>query len=62
MQRKVRPLRRRFDDELIGLLLELKWWNRSPEEIQRLIPVLTDSNLEYVKNRLKGILYDNESV
>lgn len=57
-----RPLRRRFDDELIGLLLELKWWNRSPEEIQRLIPVLTDSNLEYVKNRQKGILYDNESV
>ena len=51
-----KPLRKRFDDEMTGLLLELKWWDRSPEEIQSLIPLLTDSDLSTVKNRIRSIL------
>lgn len=51
-----KPLRKRFDDEMTGLLLKLKWWDRSPEEIQSLIPLLTDSDLSTVKNRIRSIL------
>ena len=51
-----KPLRKRFDDEMTGLLLELKWWDRSPEEIQSLIPLLTDSDLSTVKNRIRSII------
>jgi len=46
-------IRKRFDDEMISLLLEFKWWDKSIEEIQSLIPLLTSSDLEMVKNELK---------
>ena len=49
-------LRKRFDDELIDLLLRFKWWDRSIEEINCLIPLLTDSDLQKVKARLKSML------
>ena len=42
-------IRKRFDDELIQLMLDFKWWNKSVEEINQLIPLLTSSNLEKVK-------------
>ena len=48
-----RMIRKRFDDELINLLLRFKWWDRSVEEINALIPVLTCSDLERVKQELK---------
>ncbi len=46
-------LRKRFDDELIGLLLQFKWWDKSIEEINELIPILTCSDLEKVREELK---------
>ena len=51
-----RALRKRFDDELIDLLLDFKWWDQSIEEINRLIPILTCSDLDTVRERLKGSL------
>ena len=48
-----RLLRKRFDDELIGLILRFKWWDKSIEEINCLIPLLTDSDLSKVKAELK---------
>ena len=48
-----RPIRRRFDDELTELLLAFRWWDRSVEEINGLIPLLTSGDLETVKNELK---------
>ena len=51
-----RDLRKRFDDELIDLLLQFKWWNKSIDEINTLIPLLTDSDLEKVKAELKNRL------
>lgn len=51
-----RTVRKRFDDELIDLLLKLKWWDKSIDEIQRLIPLLTDSCLDRVKERVRKIL------
>ena len=46
-------LRKRFDDELTELLISFKWWNKSIEEINALIPVLTSSDLNKVKEELK---------
>ena len=51
-----RLLRKRFDDELIGLMLRFRWWDKSIEEINGLIPLLTDSDLQKVKARLKRML------
>ena len=47
-----KPIRKRFDDELIGLLLRFRWWDKSIEEIDKLIPILTCSDLEKVKAEL----------
>ena len=48
-----RPLRRRFDGELIELLLRFRWWDRSIEEINALIPILTCGDLETVREELR---------
>ncbi|MDR1229722.1 MAG: GNAT family N-acetyltransferase [Azoarcus sp.] len=48
-----RPIRKRFDDELIGLLQAFKWWDLPAPEIQKIIPILSDGNLEHVKRALK---------
>ena len=49
-------LRKRFDDELIGLLLRFKWWDKSVDEINALIPILTRSDLNRVREELKARL------
>ena len=46
-------LRKRFDDGMIALLLQFQWWDKSVDEINRLIPVLTCSDLEQVRAELK---------
>lgn len=50
-----RPIRKRFDDELIALLEELAWWDKPIEEINRLIPILTCGDLDRVKKQLRKI-------
>ena len=46
-------IRKRFDNGLIDLLLKFKWWDKSIDEIQQLIPILTSSDLEKVKIELQ---------
>ncbi len=48
-----KEIRKRFDDELIQLLLEFKWWDKSIEKIDSLIPILTCSDLKRVRCELK---------
>ena len=48
-----RLIRRRFDDELTDLLLRFKWWDKSVEEINDLIPILTCGDLEKVRTELE---------
>ena len=48
-----KPLRKRFDAELIELLLRFKWWDKSIDEIHELIPFLTCSELDKVKDEIK---------
>ena len=47
-----RVLRKRFDDELISLMLHFRWWDKSIEEIDSLIPILTSSDLEAVRTEI----------
>lgn len=49
-------VKKRFDDELIDLLLKLKWWDKSVEEINELIPLLSCSDFEKLKSELKARL------
>ena len=48
-----KPVRKRFDAELIELLLRFKWWDKSIDEINELIPFLTCSELDKVKDVIK---------
>lgn len=49
-------LRMRFDEELTEMLLRLKWWDRSIEEINSMIPLLTCSDTEKVRIKIRDIL------
>ena len=49
-----RMLRKRFDDEMVALLLAFKWWEKPIEEINRLIPLLTCSDPETVRRELEA--------
>jgi len=48
-----RTLRKRFGDELTEIMLQFKWWDKSIEEINELIPILTCSDLDKVRKELK---------
>ena len=51
-----RPIRKRFDEELIDIMENLKWWDKSIEEINNLIPLLTSSDLDKVKKELSKLV------
>ena len=48
-----RVLRKQFDDELAALLLRFRWWDKEIDEIDALIPILTCSDLESVREEIK---------
>ena len=54
-----RVLRKRFDDEMIGLLIKFRWWDKSIEEINSLIPVLTCSDIGKVRKYIKEYLSES---
>lgn len=51
-----RPVRRRFDDDLIDLLLHFRWWDKSAEEINGLIPLLTCGDREKLRAELRTMV------
>jgi virginiamycin A acetyltransferase len=48
-----KPIRKRFDEELIELMQRFEWWDKSIDEIDELIPLLTCSDLDKVKKEIK---------
>lgn len=50
-------IRKRFDDEMIDLLEKLEWWNKTPNQIQKIIPLLSNSDILSVKEDIKSILH-----
>lgn len=55
-----KTIRKRFDDELIQMMQNLKWWDKSVEEIDNLIPILTNGNLSQVKEEIIKLLENND--
>ena len=51
-----KPIRKRFDNELINIMEKLKWWDKSIDEINSLIPILTSSDLVKVKEELSKLV------
>ena len=51
-----RFIKPRFDDELIRLLLEFRWWNLDGEAIVEILPLLCDPDLEKVRREMKARL------
>ncbi len=51
-----KQIRKRFDEELTTLLLKFKWWDKSIDEINKLLPILTCSDLEQIKAEIKSRL------
>ena len=49
-------IRKRFDDEMIELLEKLQWWNLSEKQIQKLIPILSNSDINFVKKQIREFL------
>ena len=41
---------------MIELLEKLEWWNKSEKQIQKLIPLLSNGDIDFVKKELKTIL------
>lgn len=54
-----RIVRKRFDDETIDLLEQLKWWDKPIEEIDALMPVLTTPDIEEMKILLREYIGSN---
>ena len=51
-----RVVKMRFNDELIELLLKFKWWDKSIEEVEELMPILSCADLEKVKKEIQARL------
>lgn len=52
-----RVVKKRFeDDELIEMLLRLRWWDLPGEELAEMIPLLCSPELEAVKEAVRGML------
>lgn len=50
-----RVIRKRFDDETIEKLLELKWWDLPDEEVEKLLPDLIQGNLDaFIEKGMKA--------
>lgn len=49
-------IKKRFDDELIGLLLKIRWWDFASEKLTDFLPLLCETDLEKVKQTLQAML------
>ncbi len=52
-----RFIKKRFHDELIELLLELKWWDFGEEKLVEFLPLLCETDLEKVRQRFSQELH-----
>lgn len=50
-----RVIRKRFDNEMVELLLRVKWWDRDYDSIASILPLLCNNDLSYVKEQLKKL-------
>ena len=46
-------IKKRFDEELIELLLKIKWWDFEPEKLVQFLPLLCEPDLDKVRMQLR---------
>ena len=46
-------IRKRFTEEQIEILLQLKWWNRDIEKITRSVKILTGNDVNALREMIK---------
>lgn len=51
-----RPIKPRFDEEMTGLLLRLRWWDFPPEKLAAFLPVLCSGDLGEVRATIRRML------
>ena len=51
-----REIRKRFDPELTELLLELRWWDLEPEQLDDFLPTLCSGDLDAVRETIRHML------
>lgn len=51
-----RVVRRRFDDDTVALLEQLRWWDLPIERIDQLMPVLTTADAQARKDALRALV------
>lgn len=49
-----RIIRKRFNNDAISMLLEMKWWNWSDEQLKSALPLLTSSEIESLYQKWKS--------
>ena len=55
-----RLIKKRFNEELIDLLLSLKWWDFDAERLVEFLPLLCEPDLQTVQQRIKQELCKND--
>lgn len=48
-----RLIKMRFDEELIEMLLQVKWWDFKPEKLVDFLPLLCDPDVKKVREQLR---------
>lgn len=51
-----RFIKKRFDDELINILLRLRWWDFEPKRLVSVLPLLCSPDLDGVKRAFSAML------
>lgn len=49
-------IRKRFSDDIINILVQVKWWNRSIEDINKIIPLLQQPMTLEIATQIRFIL------
>lgn len=53
-----RLIKKRFNEELTTLLLSLQWWNFDPEKLASFLPILCDSDLPAMQQKIKNLFVE----
>lgn len=51
-----RVIRKRFDDDLIALLLAMKWWDWSDDQLQGAMPILTSGDVALLHRYWRDVI------
>ena len=55
-----RCVKKRFDDELIALLQQYKWWDLSRTKLLDILPLLCDPDIEKLRKKIHCELYKTD--